>query len=838
MIEIIDLLKPKNGGSFKLIEDIDIAVDGYSSLADCVAHMATTAMIEAINAVLSDKQDELTTAQLAACNSGITSELVSQIDTNTTAISDKANTSDVTTATANLQAQIDAIITPVTEDAEVQNARVDSLGKSHTTLKARLDDRETEIFNSINPINHTYTASSSASGGVNFDYNIYTGCKYSVHNTGAGKVAIRCNSGGSAVLIEDNVVSGASFEFVSEYTGTLRIYFYAASSVEISGGRFKVLESNLSDLEDTTERIIKGLNYDFYSYSCETILANQFYVTNGGIGTTIPSEPESANGWSQEITQVKADDLFMIKGTGSETGLLYCFTDENKRIVAVTDTSSATDLQITAPVDGYLYFTYYTNSSHYIKKYESTTINDIDEYMPNIKSLSGLLDESVSAQLERVYLKYTEEGYYDVSGGVGTTVPDTPSTSTQYTTAIVKVSKKDRFVLSGEGGTAPRIWAFTDVNRTILSISSETRVTAKELTAPADGYLYIGVYFNTDHSLYRYVTSIGSTSEYIAPDFAVGTLNSNSKLKRDSETRYADMISFLDMIALEFNHRIEKTEIGTSQEPDTTFSEIDDSVYPIYAYTFRGSETETANENKIILASGIHGDDLGNGNGGDGIEGATALAYLLKDIYTNPDKIPLFSYIKKYCNLVVCPILNPWGYQNGYRHNGRRVDLNRNFPTGFTANRESYGCTSGSSALSEAESNAWATYIDENHSDAKFMIEMHTRGGFEGISASDNRWSGFYMNGVKTTRELARIAGNKMVARYGGVSDLYTNGMGENGEAVAYFSSEGIPILEPEAFRTFGGNANLTHGSDEVIRQMITFISELLNGVISAYIKE
>ena len=139
MIEIIDLLKPKNGGSFKLIEDIDIAVDGYSSLADCVSHMATTAMIEAINAVLSGKQDKLTTAQLTAVNSGITSELVAQISTNTAAIAGKADESDLAaleavvetkadiSTTESLQAQIDLIVTPVTQDAEVQNARIDAV---------------------------------------------------------------------------------------------------------------------------------------------------------------------------------------------------------------------------------------------------------------------------------------------------------------------------------------------------------------------------------------------------------------------------------------------------------------------------------------------------------------------------------------------------------------------------------------------------------------------------------------------------------------------------------------------------------------------------------------
>ena len=76
-----------------------------------------------------------TTAQLDAMNSGINSTKVAQIETNETNILLKANTSDVNTATANLQAQIDELITPVTQDAEVQNARVGADGTSYQTLK-------------------------------------------------------------------------------------------------------------------------------------------------------------------------------------------------------------------------------------------------------------------------------------------------------------------------------------------------------------------------------------------------------------------------------------------------------------------------------------------------------------------------------------------------------------------------------------------------------------------------------------------------------------------------------------------------------------------------------
>ena len=102
-IEIIDILKPKNGLSFKLIEDVDIAVQGYDSLADAVSHFVTLEGIQQIiNAALSGKQDKLTTAQLAACNSGITSELVAQISLNTTAIAGKADASSLATVATRL----------------------------------------------------------------------------------------------------------------------------------------------------------------------------------------------------------------------------------------------------------------------------------------------------------------------------------------------------------------------------------------------------------------------------------------------------------------------------------------------------------------------------------------------------------------------------------------------------------------------------------------------------------------------------------------------------------------------------------------------------------------
>lgn len=93
-----------------------------------------------------------TAEQLAAMNSGINAEDVEQITTNKNNISLKANTSDVNTATANLQAQIDNIVAPVTQDAEVQNARVGADGTSYQTLKARLDAEQNSIDEELSEI--------------------------------------------------------------------------------------------------------------------------------------------------------------------------------------------------------------------------------------------------------------------------------------------------------------------------------------------------------------------------------------------------------------------------------------------------------------------------------------------------------------------------------------------------------------------------------------------------------------------------------------------------------------------------------------------------------------
>lgn len=114
------------------------------------------------------KQTALSSSQLSAVNSGIDAEKVDQIATNTsdisalqtgvaskasqasvaalsTAIEAKADADDIT----DLQQQINNIISPVTQEAEVQNARVGGDGSTYATLKARLDAESAEARGSF-----------------------------------------------------------------------------------------------------------------------------------------------------------------------------------------------------------------------------------------------------------------------------------------------------------------------------------------------------------------------------------------------------------------------------------------------------------------------------------------------------------------------------------------------------------------------------------------------------------------------------------------------------------------------------------------------------------------
>ena len=132
-VQVIDTLKPKNNGSFPVAEAADIAVSSEQRLPEALAEKADASALAETNVTVAQKANTSDVEALAAT------------------VNEKADISDLTslsndvdTAAANLQSQINEIVTPVTQDAEVQNARVAADGASYASLKARLDFDYTE----------------------------------------------------------------------------------------------------------------------------------------------------------------------------------------------------------------------------------------------------------------------------------------------------------------------------------------------------------------------------------------------------------------------------------------------------------------------------------------------------------------------------------------------------------------------------------------------------------------------------------------------------------------------------------------------------------------------
>lgn len=155
-VHVIDTIKPKNGLSFPIVEDVDILiVDSGKRLSEVVATMATQSDIEALQTAVNSKasQSDVTALQTAVAGKASAADLAALAAD----VDEKADTSDLTTAAANLQAQIDALVTPVTQDAEVQNARVSADGITYNTLKARLDSENTSLVESLTALSDATT---------------------------------------------------------------------------------------------------------------------------------------------------------------------------------------------------------------------------------------------------------------------------------------------------------------------------------------------------------------------------------------------------------------------------------------------------------------------------------------------------------------------------------------------------------------------------------------------------------------------------------------------------------------------------------------------------------
>lgn len=168
---------------------------------------------------------------------------------------------------------------------------------------------------------------------------------------------------------------------------------------------------------------------------------------------------------------------------------------------------------------------------------------------------------------------------------------------------------------------------------------------------------------------------------------------------------------------------LERTRIGYG----STVNGTEDADLPIFAYIYRPktSHMNTLSAPKhCIFTSGIHGNEK---------SGAYALYHFMKMLCSDDFNIVNDKFGG--CIVYVIPICNPWGWNacinnstqqieaNYGRNNARGVDLNRNFPQGWSPSSES-----GSAASSELETQAIIDYITNSCQPNRclLMFDFHT----------------------------------------------------------------------------------------------------------------
>lgn len=182
-VNVIGTLKPKNNGKFPVAEAVDIKVTDDLRLDKALENKA-----------------DLSTVNFA--------------------LSGKADNEDIN----DLQSQIDLIITPVTQDSEVQNARVDVEGVTHSTLKDRLDSETEKALFSISELNGITGVTWHNNGYIGTDGDIHTGDIHRYYSD-----FIICRSGDITYTAE------------TDHNNVLGISFYDSNLTLISG------ESNVAE---------------------------------------------------------------------------------------------------------------------------------------------------------------------------------------------------------------------------------------------------------------------------------------------------------------------------------------------------------------------------------------------------------------------------------------------------------------------------------------------------------------------------------------------------------------------------------------------------------------
>ena len=520
-----------------------------------------------------------------------------------------------------------------------------------------------------------------------------------------------------------------------------------------------------------------------------------YIVTNVGIGSTVDIDPVASASYVNIVYQCKKNDEFTISGSGGKSPRLWCFTDNDYKVItcAAQDTryDISTPYVVKATSDGYLIYNHNTTSTaESLLSVKTRMTGNTEEEISEIAK-AVVNDNSVIKLSEKIFDLTTKKqvGSITTNVGIGNVVDTTPNDVSTWAYVIYPCHKNDEITIGGSGGSNARLWCLTDEDYKVLRVSGQDRVIDPAeplvITVDADGYLIYN--HNTSSQTGSYLTlktHVGSHSDDEIIDLVRGVENEDiAKVQKidsfifsndirdtfeldssilpehpwDADNRTESNITTtqiyeqFDLIVAAHSDELTSEVIGTASDGET----------PIKVYRFIPKHLSTNYKilrPKIMVNSATHGWEKC---------GTETTLLLLKILFDHWDSDPLLEVLRWDVDWVFVPISNPWGFNHNSRKNANGIDLNRNYPFGWKHRTNSDASTyQGESALSEPESIAINALIELEKPDVG--IDFHDFGNstnrLNWVAARPGAFRGTSINSYhlaqvcldKTNRHLAK----------------------------------------------------------------------------------